>query len=207
MDSEGVVTGFTGGEPLLGDGVSKIVRLTPRGGFGVGQVQPRHYEMAKRGNLYFAANQAAIASPAGLATASLNLTLYNPAGSGVDLVLLEILAQASAAPAAGSMVWLVGNLTATQAAPATATALAIRNAYLGGAAGKGLVYSTATLAAAPVVLFPLASVLAVSANPFWFLRYNVDGQVIVPPGIYISIQASTVVSLQCGMLWEEQKVA
>lgn len=200
MLSEGVV-----GPRRVAPFVQSGLRQGSDGELIVGDGHGRYYEACRQGNLYLASNQAGVAAPAGLTTASLNFTLHNPLGSGVNLVLLNISGQATLDPAADAAVWLVANPTLNQVAPATVTALTVRNALLGNAAGKGLAYSTATLAAAPVVIRPLAGVPWATAAGFAqvYINDDVAGSIIIPPSIYVSIQASAAITLAAAMIWEE----
>lgn len=166
---------------------------------------PRWREMVRRKICYFAANQAGVAAPAGLTTSSTNFTLYNPLGSGKVLWLIDIVGQCTIDPAADAAWWLVGNLSPAQAAPASVTALTVRNCYLGAGAGVGLAYSTATLAATPVVIRPLFSVPWATAAGFGqtYLRDQVDGELGIPPGVYVSVQASAAITGVWSMTWAE----
>lgn len=194
------------GVQTVADGNLVQLRGSKSGELITGDGHARYQEAVYRGNVFSAANQAAISTPAGLTASSLNFTLYNPASSGKNLVVLRASVAVNAAPAAASVIWLVVNVVAAQAAPATNTALTIRNALLGGgfaAAGVGLVYSTTTLAAAPLVDRVLGFVSAASLVGVATLSEEFAGDLIVAPGAYISIQASTAISLQCSMRWEE----
>ena len=168
----------------------------------------RYYESAYRGNLYLASNQAGVATLAGLTALTSSFILYNPVGSGVNLVVNDVIGQVTAAPAATAAVWLTANVTAGQAAPTSATTLISRSAFIGTAGGKGVAYSAASLAAAPVVIRPLASLVtstAVGMAQTWW-RDELAGSVIVPPTYYISVQASAAITIACGMSWEELPV-
>lgn len=199
------VSGRVGPVTALDGGVLQPLRQGKHGEVVTGFAHGAFHEAASRGSLYFAANQAGVASPAGLTASSLNFTLYNPAGSGVNLSLLLIQGMCTVDPAADAAWYLVGNLSQIQTAPATVTGLTVYNALLGGSAGKGLVYSTATLAAAPVVIRPLLGIGWGTAVGFGSLtcRDRVDGAIIIQPGIYVSVQASAVATGIWSMLWEE----
>ncbi len=195
------------GPRYAADGTTLELRSGRSGEGVVADAHGRYQEAASRGNVYFACNQAGIAIPVGLTTAAKNFTLYNPAGSGKNLVLLEITfamtVQPSASPGA---VMLVGNLTATQAAPATKTAETVRNALLGGPAGVGLVYNTTTLAATPVALRNICSIAWVTATvptTISAVKDEVAGAIIIPPGIYVSVAATAACTAQFSMTWEE----
>ncbi len=201
MLSEGRV-----GPAFLADGTQNELRLGKDSGLVVMDGHGRYQEAAVRGNLYFACNQAGIATPVGLATASKNFTLYNPYGSGKNLVLVDILVQSQTNAASGGL-YLVGNLTPTQVAPATNTAETVRNCLLGGGSGVGLVYNTTTLPATPVIIRPLPGlVFTTSGMLLGYARDEVAGSIILQPGIFISIQGSAAFTLVCSMTWEEVSV-
>lgn len=191
------------GPRIAADSAQIELRGDRTGSLVVSDSHGRYQEAALRGSLFFAANQAGIATPVGLATASKNFTLYNPAGSGRNLVLIDVVVQSQSDAASGGL-YLVGNLTATQAAPVTNTAETVRNCLLGGPAGVGLVYNTTTLAATPVIIRPLPGlVFTTSGMVLGYARDEVAGSIIIPPGIYISIQGSAAFTLVCSMTWEE----
>lgn len=169
----------------------------------VGDVHGRYSEPATRGLIFSAANQAPVSSGAGLTASGVNFTLYNPAGSGVLLSLLNISIGINAAPAAASIIYLVQNNNPLQAAPATTTALVVGNNYLGPVTGTGKAFSTATLAAAPTVMRPIAFVPAAATITGFVIKEEVAGMIVIPPGCYVSIEATTVISLICSMDWEE----
>lgn len=191
------------GPARAADGVSVDIRQAKTAELVVSDAHGRYSEAATRGLIFSAANQAAVATPVGLTASSLNYTLYNPAGSGVLLSLLNISIGISAAPAAGSVIYLVQNNNPLQAAPATVTALVVVNNYLGPVTSAGRAYSTATLAAAPTVMRPLGFVPAAATVSGFVIQHDIAGMIVIPPGTYISIQATTAISLIVSADWEE----
>lgn len=191
------------GPQRAADGVSVDIRQAKSAELVVVDAHGRYHEPGSRGLIFSAANQAAVASPAGLTAASVNFTLYNPIGSGYLLSLLNIAIALGAAPVAATAIWLVGNLNPAAAAPATVTLLNIINNLLNSQSGVGKAYSTATLPAAPVIIRPLAFVDAASNNAAGSFKDEVAGAIIIPPGCAVSIQALTAVSLFAAMDWEE----
>jgi hypothetical protein len=198
------------GQQFLGDGAQATMRQGRTAEQIITELQGRYYENVYRGNTFFACNQAAIVATAGLSTAAKVMTLYNPAGSGKNLVLLEILLSMTTLPVVSTTVatnvFLAGNVNPLQAAPSSVTAETVRNALLGGASGVGLVYNTCTLAATPVAIRPLASVDVLTTVGYAALvcKDEVAGALVIPPGIYVSIQASAAtLALQCSVTWAE----
>lgn len=198
------------GPKTLQDGSAATLRIDKTSALMTSDAHGKYQEPALRGNLFFAANQVGIAIPVGLTTAAKNFTLYNPAGSGKNLVLIDITCAITLVPASyPGAIMLVGNLTASQTAPATNTAETVRNCLLGGPAGVGLVYNTTTLAATPVVLRNIASAAWVTTGTTTTanqIKDEVAGAIIVPPGIYISIAGTAAVTAQFSMTWEEVNI-
>ncbi len=191
------------GPRVVADGAQIETRSERSGCVVTADGHGRYQEAVLRGNVFFAANQAGIATPVGLATASKNFTLYNPFGSGKNLVLLDITIQSQSNAASGGL-YLVGNLNPTQVAPATNTTETVRNALLGGPSGAGLVYNTTTLPATPVIIRLLPGlVFTTSGMLLAYARDEVAGSIIIPPGIFISVQGSAAFTILCSMTWEE----
>lgn len=175
----------------------KFGEIITADGFG------RYHEPASRNQIFSAANQAAVNTPAGLTASSLNFTLFNPAGSGVLVSLLDIMIAIAAAPAAASVIWLVQNNNPLQAAPATTTSLVASNNNLNTSSGAAKAFSTATLAAVPSILRLLGAVPAASNNTINYIKDEVAGLVIIQPGTYVSIQALSAISIYAAMTWQE----
>jgi hypothetical protein len=171
------------------------------------ELNGRYYEQVYRGNVFIAALQAGTAITNLNATAT-GLILTNPAGSGKNLVLLEILlAQTSTAAAATNWVALAANVNPTAAAVVHTTPVTLRNALLGsGASSVAFADSAATLPAAPFVIralhAPSISATATTAVPP-FIKDEVAGAVIVAPGTAISLTSSAAFSAIASFTWAE----
>lgn len=183
----------------------------------VTELQARYYENTYRGNKFNAANQAAVTAPAALTASSVNFTLYNPLGSGVNLVLnfVDITAAQLAETTAGSyQVLLVANTTPSQAAPATVTALTPQCSLLGASkTSQAKAYSTATLAAIPTVIKPLMTLTSAATitGAIALGSFDIGGSIIVTPGNYVSVQGigtseTTSPGLIVAMTWDEVPV-
>lgn len=191
------------------------------GGFGefsevlITELQPRYYEQTYRGNMFNASNQAAITAPAALTASSVNFTLYNPLGSGKNVVLAFVditVAQLAETTAGSYQVLLCANTAPGQAAPATVTALSPQSALLGsGIQPSAKVYSTATLAAIPTVIKPLFSITSAATISGAIANGssdNIGGTIVVTPGNYVSVQGigtseTTSPGLIVSMTWAE----
>lgn len=196
------------GAPLYSDGANPNLTLDKQGALKVTELNPRYYEQNVRGNMFVACNQA------GSAVTNLNATatgfiLTNPAGSGKNIVLLEIafLQTSTAAAAANAAVLLAANVNTVAAAVTHTTPLTVRPTLLGSAAtAVGLVDSSATLPAAPVAIRalwqPSVSATATTGIPP-FIKDEVAGAVILVPGTVVSMTALAALSGITHMTWLE----
>lgn len=166
----------------------------------------RYQDAVRRGNTYLASNQAGIAAGAGIATASKNWNLFNAAGSGKILVLLELNIAITALP--GAQVGAIFGVVTlpTQAAPSTNTAETVRNALIGGQSGNvGAVFNTTTLATSPVIVRSIAHWQWATAAGFAgaMFKDEVAGAIALMPGACFAIQATAAVTMQISGTWEE----
>lgn len=183
------------GPSVLADGSGKTFRQSRTGGQVVSDEHARFYEAAVRQNIYTVANQAGITTQAGLSATTPALTLYNPAGSGVNGVILYAGFVASVAFAAASVIWLGANTNLAAAAVTGTLTTTHRNGLLGGAQGNKIqALLAATLPAAPVAIASLGVGLtgAITTVPaIATLGKFFDGSIILYPGSAISFQTST----------------
>jgi hypothetical protein len=174
----------------------------------VSELMARYYENVVRGLVFNACNQAGVALT-NLAATATGFILTNPAASGKNLVLLEILfAQTSvAAAAANAAVLLAANINPVAAAVVHTTPLVINNALLGsGQASVAKVDASATLPAAPVAIRtiwqPSVSATATTGVP-GLVKDEVAGIIVVAPGCAISMTALSALSGITSMSWAE----
>lgn len=142
------------------------------------------------------------------------VSLFNPASSGYNLVVLRAsLGLISGTLGAGTLAWVV-NVNGAAAAT-TGTAITAVNCLLGnGYTAVGKMLTTATLPATPTVFRPFASlnqgVVATTAINNEQLIEDVDGSIIVPPGMTVSIEGITAAGssplVVYGLMWEEVAV-
>jgi hypothetical protein len=176
-------------------------------------VTPGHgtyQEAVLGGNVYGVCNQAGVTSQAGLSATTPVLTLYNPAGSGVNAVLWFAGATFSVAFATAGAIWLAVNTNVAAAAVTGTLTTAHRNMLLGGAnSPKVIPMLAATLPAAPVGLSILGVGLtgAITTTPMaQTVGKCFDGSVVLAPGTAVSIQtgvASGASGMFCEFIWEE----
>lgn len=175
-------------------------------------VQDSFAAAVERGRCFGVANQAGVTSQAGLSATTPVLTLYNPAGSGVNgrLWFAGAAIQVAAATV-GSIVLAVGSDTIAAAVTGTLTT-AHRNLKQAGISAQGNRLTpmlAATLPAAPVAVSLLGTMLTGAITTAltgptlgrWF-----NGGLLISPGTNISIQtlvASGASGLLCEYIWEE----
>jgi hypothetical protein len=176
-------------------------------------VQDAHghfYEAVARGNVYCAINTAARALTVSLTTTA-GLGIYNPAGSGKNLVILQTAFRyGSGTLAAGYM--LHGLFPAT-ANTVTGTALTPRNLLTGLQSGSvALAFELMTGAATAVVARLSKSVGAMTTDQSttaWtdVNRELIDGAIVVAPGNAYGIisvtGAGTSPTIWAEYMWEE----
>src|SRR3990167_3583571 len=98
----------------------------------VKQSTAKYEHSVSEGNVFTGANLLGtpVTTQAGLSATTPALTLYNPVGSGVNLVLLTVTVDITTSPAAAAGLMLAYNL-ASAAAPATTTLANVTNALIG----------------------------------------------------------------------------
>ena len=177
----------------------------------------KFYDQAKLGKVFFGSTtNAGIAIPAYNATAQV-FGLWNPAGSGVNLVLGKI--SISVATLGTNIVSAIGlsYLLNTGAQIATGspisafTATTPFNARVGnGLTPKGRFTLTATtVAPAFLMSLPMAqSVSTTAPNAEQAFSYDFDGMILIPPGVYIGLGGSAAPgsTYQASLSWAEADV-
>jgi hypothetical protein len=196
------------GPQIVQDGVPATMRGGKSAEAIVTELNGRYYEQVYRGNTFTAATQAGVAIT-NLATTATGFILSNPAGSGKNLVLLEIaLAQTStAAAAANAAIVLAANINPVATAVVHTTPLTIQPALLGGTAGSvAKADSAATLPVAPSVVRvlwqPSVSATATTAIPP-YVKDEVAGALAIAPGCAVSLSAFSAVSAIAHFTWAE----
>lgn len=168
----------------------------------------RFQELSVRGNAYTGMNAAGttVTTQAGLSATTPALTLWNPVGSGKNLVLNTVSVVVSTSGASTVDFILAYS---TSGAPTATTKAQVQQNLIGSFAQPvGQIYSIATLVAAPQAirymgtLFGAAGVAVVT--PFYFpLVDHVDGEIVVGPGSLITLQTSAAIPVLASFTWEE----
>ena len=188
------------------DGAINTIRTGKGGETMVSELNGRYYELAYRGKLFQASLQAAVALSTLSATCT-GLILFNPYGSTVNLVLLDICVALATAPAGISNIHLEAVTTPVPSVAApTGNAVTVAPTYLGSTfASAAFASSGATLTAAPVAIRAIGGGPAASGSVTSpFIRDEVAGQIIVGPGCSINLgYKTTAISVVASYVWAE----
>jgi len=167
------------------------------------------FDQAKLGTVFHAASQTA-ATLSALSTTATGLILVNPYGSGVNLAVMTITWAFSTAPGGASVVGVAMSPAQSATAVTLTTPLTVQNAILAGtvaAAGKGKACSAATTVGTPVWVRQLGGPVAASQVNPPYIRDDVDGQLILPPGTSIQLGYTTTAAVGFGSItWQEYAI-
>jgi hypothetical protein len=164
------------------------------------------------GQVFCSSNIAGVASQAGLSATTPVLTLYNPKGSSVDLVLWKVGWVQPVAAAAAGLVWLTANTDPNAAAvTGTLTTTKVFNTRVGQTTSPtGQALLAATLPAAPTAGMLLGTMLtgAITTVPNTGCNWTeLNGLVRIAPGGAVSVQTSTAsgaLGLAVTYVWSEE---
>ncbi len=182
--------------------------LTQRSGNGGHQVVqdglPRYAQAVLDGNVYIGANTAGVATQGSMSATTPPLTLYNPIGSSVALVLLNFTAGVTVAPGGAATIALALN-TLGAAAPSSVTLATIVNANgTTPGAPRGQCYRIATLAAAPLAVRWSATFDATGGISAHSIADDIAGGLVLLPGACLSVQSlTTALTLVASFTWQE----
>lgn len=179
------------GRQTAGDGTKPTARGARDASLVVMQAGSKYYQLVKDGLVYVAQTAVTGVAPGTAIGTTAAAALYNPAGSGKDVVILSAsLGYVSGTLGAGVVSWCLN--TNLAAAAVTGTAMLTRNALAGaGDASVASPFTTATLPAAPTPVRNFCSLgasLASTAVQPWQIVDDVDGAIILKPGATASIQ-------------------
>lgn len=193
-----------------GQGTNNVVgiALDKAGNQRITQGNPKYYAANEDQKLFAACHNAGDAPGTTISTTAM-ACLYNPQGSGVNLVLCKVtVAYVSGTIGTGTMFHTV-NMTNTQTAPSGTAATGGVVNLSGGGAGQGLYSSTSTVVA-PKVTRPfigLAPYLASSVVAFPIYTEDMDGEILLPPGTSYQLQsiaaAGTSPLFAAAFVWRE----
>lgn len=197
------------GRSLTSKGQTAYARLEVDRSLATMPAHPDYYDTVMRGMVFSAGTAAAGVAPGTTIGTTAAFTLYNPIGSGVNLIVLQTtLSFISGTLGAGTVHYVVNNNPA--AAAVTGTAIVPVNNLLGGVVSQARAFTTATLPASPTILRPFMSLTAFTTSTavqIYQCLEDVRGSIIVTPGCALSLEATAAAGtspLVCfGMTWEE----
>jgi hypothetical protein len=176
------------------------------GELAVSEVLPRLMALGWSGVIYSAANQAAQAVSVALATTYTGIGIYNPPGSGVNLVPLRVKFALTVAPAAIASIGAIAAYSASGAVTAATTPLTVQNGIIGNTStGKGRAYSAATITT-PTWYEQFVDGFTAAALPSPSPMVICDGSTLVAPGGFYGIGALTAVTGLGSIFWAEVPV-
>lgn len=188
------------------NGADGTTPVTARGGQQgdqiVSELHGRYYEQTVRRNIFSINTQGtAVTTTAALATTWTGLGIANPAGSGVNLVLLQFSVAQFAAGAAAA----VGLLGGTGVLTAT---LAPQSRHIGSGAVSLARGSATDTISTPLLIATYGSVGSLATTGYGLqigLCVDIGGAITVPPGSFIGTYTSivTTTALNFGFVWEE----
>jgi hypothetical protein len=167
------------------------------------------FDQAKLGNVFHAASQS-VATLSALSTTATGLILVNPFGSGKNLAVMTITWAFSTAPAGASVVGVAMSPAQSSTAVTLTAQLTVQNAILAGTAGAsgvGKACSSATTVGTPVWVRQMGGPVAASQISPPYIRDDVNGELILPPGTSIQLGYTTTAALGFGSItWMEYAV-
>ena len=190
------------GSQSASDGTFLYPRGSKTGATVVTALHGDHYEQTYRGNVFSINTQGTgVTTTAALATTWTGLGLSNPAGSGVNLVLIRFTCSQFAVGAAAAIGILggVGVLSAT---------LTPQNRMIG-AAGVSKARGSATdTISTPLLIGTYGQVGSLATTGYGMsagVQIEINGGIIVPPGSFIGSYTSVITTsaLNFGYVWEE----
>lgn len=192
---------------------SSGLRIDRTGGLVVVQGAAEYEEVALRLNSYWAQTAATGVAPGTAIGTGAAFALANPAGSGVNLILMQARMGYVSGTLGAGVVQYCASANVVGAA-VTGTAIAPVPALVGnGRQAAGKPFTTATLPAAPVPFAPFASLgasLATTAVQPWQVVDDLKGAICIAPGAAVSLQGTaaggTTPLVVFGVLWLELPV-
>ena len=185
------------------DGATPITQRFGQQGDGmVSELHARYYEQTVRRNVFSVNTQGtAVTTTAALATTWTGLGIANPAGSGVNLVLLKFSATQFAAGAAAA----IGLMGGTGVLTANLTP---QSRLLGSGAVSLARASASDTISTPLLITTFGSLGSLATTGYGLepgIFVDVEGSIVIPPGSFVANYTSIVTTsaLNFGFTWEE----
>lgn len=177
----------------------------PEGNTQIVQTHGDSYNAAFNKRLFFAANQSAVTTSAGLATTYVGLCLSNPAASTVNLSPRRVAGFLIVAPAALTGFNLITGWSAAGIVTHTTPLTSLQSTFVGNATvPQGLADTACTLVGTPVWSLPLT--VTSGATSVVAFSLELQASFIIPPGGYMAI-GTTIAGPTSGLFavitWEE----
>lgn len=187
------------------DGVIANARGGLQGDAIVSQLHGANYEQTYRKNVFGVANQAAVTTTAALATTYTGLVVGNPAGSGINMVLLRFDCAQFAVGAAGAIGIMTG-----QSTTAITDTLVPRNRFVGQVRSKAVANAGQTIGT-PVLEQVFGTLGSLATTGYGLqpgVSADINGSLIVPPGFFVAAYTTVVTTsaLIFSFVWEEVAV-
>jgi hypothetical protein len=185
-----------------GDTQIVISRGGKQGEQMVSELHGRYYEQTYRGNVFSLCTQGTgVTTTAALATTWTGLGVANPAGSGVNLVLLGFTC-AQFAVGAAATVGIMG------AAGAITSTLTPQSRLIGGGQVSKANGSAGATISTPLLIATFGEVGSLATTGYGLqagISVDLGGSVIVPPGSFVASYTAiaTTSALQFSFVWEE----
>lgn len=172
-----------------------------QGGLLVSEQHGRYYNQVYRGNTFNVANQAAVTTSTTLNTTFTGLAIANPAGSGVNLEILQFMV-AQFAVGAAAVISIAGGTGVA------AGSLVPKNCLVGNTQASKATASAGATITAPVLLRPVGMSGSLATTGYGLnqgIVYDLGGSLVVPPGSFICTDTSiaTTTALVFGFMWQE----
>lgn len=213
LDMQLLVSDGGGSQMAEGANIDRL-RVSRARGLAVANSQSRFYDAVMRGRCFVGGTAATGVAPGTSIGTTAAFSLYNPAASGVNLVVLKVTMGWVSGTIGAGVIHYVANTNAAAAAT-TGTAITAVNCKIGaGSAPQGKPLTTATLPATPTVMRPFIGlnkiVLDTTAINADLVVDNVDGEFVIPPGMTLSLEGTTAAGstplVVYGIVWEEVPV-
>lgn len=164
-------------------------------------------DLNRQGKVFVAANVSA-KNHIAVTTSMTGLIVYNPYGSGVNLVMVDVGFAYTTAPAALHNIGLA--VMSSNTAVPTSLTVAGRSAVSAdgkGNPGKAIAWDAATLPAAPVAVRWMWGTMATGSVGFAGMSERLDGSIVVAPGAAIcTTVVTTTAAGMAHMTWAEVAV-
>ncbi len=207
---DNVMTGLTGRRTVQ-DGNFTNLRLEKDCSAAMFSAHADYFDSVRRGNVFSAGTAASGVAPGTSIGTTAAFSLYNPLGSGVNLVVVRTTVGYVSGTLGAGVIHYVANINPAAAAT-TGTAITPVNCYIGVGinTSQARPLTTATLPASPTIVRPFCSLqasLASTAVGPWQVMEDVRGEFVIAPGCTLSLECTTAAGssplLVFGMTWEE----